>query len=131
MANTKKVTRIEMMEKVLTVLKKVSALEGGELPAYLEEINFINKQIELLEKQKESRKLSPKQEEKRLETENLKTFLFDNLSGKEPLSVTEIVNLFPEKNFTSQKVTSLLRALMVDELVTKTIVKGTSYYGVV
>lgn|GEM_PF-3765811 len=131
-----KATKLEMFERVYNVVSNYNideelSTEEVTVLRYQEELEFIEKQIEAVKKQNASRKTSTKQLEKQHETTLLKAFLYDNLTGYAPQTVTEIVKLFPEKEFTSQKVTYLLRSLLVEGKAVRSTLKGVSYYEII
>jgi DNA-directed RNA polymerase specialized sigma54-like protein len=103
----------------------------------LTDSGFNSEVIEKLTKIKASidKKSNSVNKKKAAETESFKAMLMDFLGNNEPTNengfiVTDIVNSL-DGNYTNQKITSILTKLVADNLVERSVVKGTSYYNVV
>ena len=115
MAN--KMTKKDYFNQLLTI-KEVSANEGL--------VGFINHEIELLAKK------SGKSGQTKTQKENeviLKTIVECLATDKTPMTITELQGAYTElANFSNQKLSALMKKLVDNGTVTKTIDKKKSYF---
>lgn len=120
MANTK----MNMVAKFNAV---IDVLEGREsVMSTSEMVDFIKGRIEILEKKASSKKATATQEA----NEELKTVILDTLTN-EPTTVSDLMkksNVLGE--LSNQKVSALLRALVLDGKVVKTVDKKKSLFSI-
>lgn len=124
MTNTKK-TNTKMTKK--DYFKALLKIE--EVNANSAMVDFINHEIELLEKKNGNRKPTKTQEE----NENLKILILE-IADVQAMTVTEIMKAIQPKveiELTNQKVSALANKLVTDGLMTKTTEKRKSYFQTV
>lgn len=95
----KKITKKEMFTKMLEI---------AEVQANKEMVEFINHEIELLERKNSTKKTTPQQ----AENEKVKEKIIEVLT--EPMTATQIMNKvqpFFETVFTNQRISALLRQM--------------------
>lgn len=94
-----KITKKEMFTKMLAI---------ADVQASAEMVEFINHEIELLERKNSAKKATPQQ----VENEKIKERILEILN--EPMTATQIMNKvqpFFETVFTNQRISALLRQL--------------------
>lgn len=125
MIMTKKITKREMFAMVGKVV------ENSTVENKVEMLNFIEHEIELLEK-KSSKSGQTKTQK---ENEILKAEIFEEMAKLEiPVTVSEFQNVsekFPPIKFSNQKISAMLNQLAKDGKVVKTTEKKKSYFSVV
>ena len=123
MIMTKKITKREMFAMVSAVVEKAEVENKAEM------LNFINHEIELLEKKSsKSGQTKTQKENEILKAEILECFKEIEI----PVTVSEFQNLTrfrPENDFSNQKVSALLNQLAKAGLLVKTIEKKKSYFA--
>ena len=117
MANVK-VTKRERFNQILAI---------ADVQANEELVDFINHEIELLDKKRTGKKQTKTQEA----NEKIKALIVNTLNGNDPMTVTELLGtgVF-EAGTSNQKISALLRQLVNDEVVVKTIDKKVSRFAV-
>ena len=124
MIMTKKMTKREMFAEIMAVVEKAEVENRNEM------MEFIDHEIELLEK-KSSKSGQTKTQK---ENEMLKTEILEELAsiGK-AVTVSEFQSLtrFNPPEFSNQKISALLNQLAKDGKVVKTTEKKKSYFSVV
>ena len=120
MATTKKITKRERFNSLLS-LSEVQADAGL--------VAFIEHEIELLDKKNSADK---KPTAKQTENDGIKTAIVEGMEENRLYTVTEIIKEVTECNeLTNQRVTALLRQLISEGKVVKTIDKRKSYFQLV
>lgn len=110
--------------EMLTAIANVA-----EVAANQEMVDFLNHEIELLNRKSSS---SRKPTKNQLENEEFKTLILDHLAFVEkPKSIKELQTEIPEiSELTNQRVTHMLTDLVKSEKLTKEYVKKTPYYAI-
>lgn len=120
------------MEKII---KKMTKKENFNallaIPAVAENaglVEFINHEIELLDRKSISktgeRKLTPTQ----IENENHKVLILGVMDST-PKTVTDIMKAIPQfADYSNQKIAALVKQLVTEEKVVKSTIKGRSYF---
>lgn len=120
---TKKYTRKELFAMIMVALDSTDCEEKAEM------VEFIEHQMELLEKK--STKSGPTKAQ--IENEALATELYEALVeiGK-PVTITEFQkqSIAEVATLSNQKLTSLMKILIADGKVVKTVEKKKSYFSV-
>lgn len=116
---TKK-TKREMYNEILAV---TAVAENPEM------VDFINRQIELLDHRKEApKKPTTKQIENDLCKADILVFLTD---ADKPMNITDIQNGVPSiTGFSNQRISRLLSALVDADKLTKEYIKGRPYFTI-
>jgi len=113
----KKITKKEMFGKLL-------AIDGVKNNKAL--VDFINHEVELLSRKSgKNGKLTPKQ----LENIALQERILDILKDGNTMTVSEIVKEF-NFEYSSQKVSAMLKQLLQGNKVNRSEIKGVAYFGV-
>lgn len=93
-------------------------------------VEFLNHEIELLERK--NKRTTPTKVQQ--ENENLKKIILEELSEiAKPVTIKELQTLSTRLNlnlYSNQKISSLVRQLKQEELVTSEIQKGRTYYSI-
>lgn len=90
-------------------------------------VEFINGRIELQEKKHASKKQTDTQKA----NESLKATIVETLEGAEPMTVTDLMKSNDElSGYSNQKISAMLRQLVNDEMVVKTVEKGKSLFSI-
>ena len=117
MATTKKMTKREMFEQIKTHLTD---------PA---EVAFVEHELELLAK-KNSGETKPTAQQ--VPTDGIKPAIAEGMTPNRLYTVTELIKEIPEcAELTNQRVSALLRQMIADGTVTKTVDKPKSYSKIV
>ena len=118
MENTKKITKLEV---VTMMLADESIVANEVFKSYLE-----NEKV-LLEKKKGSKKPTKNQEE----NESFKAIITEVLaSAEKPMTIGELIKSDERfANFSTSKMTSLVKALKDNGVVTRTVEKGKAYFA--
>lgn len=118
----KKMTKKEMFSKVIALVNSVECEEKQEM------LDFLNHEVELLNK-KASKSGQTKTQK---ENEVLVEVVFEALATVEkPVTVTEFQNeVVAMSEFSNQKLSALLRKLVESGRVVKTVDKKKSYFSV-
>lgn len=92
-----------------------------------EMVEFLEKQIEMLEKRASAKKPTKKQ----LENEQFKAEILDALTAFDaPMTVSEIRENVPSiAQLTTQRISAMLSALVKDEKVVRTYIKKVAYFA--
>ena len=115
MANTKKMTKKDYFNQ----LKK-------NYPLTEDEVNFINHEIELLDKKNTSEK-KPTAQQKANET--LKEAILKNIKSNVQYTITAIIKTVPEcAELTNQKVSAVVRQMVEKGSLIRTEEKGKAYF---
>ena len=116
----KRITKKEYFAMVVGVVEQANPTNKEELLA------FINHEVELLEKK------SAKSGQTKTQKENeviLKTIVECLATDKTPMTITELQGAYTElANFSNQKLSALMKKLVDNGTVTKTIDKKKSYF---
>lgn len=116
----KKLTKRDKYEMAIAMAK---ANDNGML------VEFFTHEIELLDKKAGKggdKKLTPEQEA----NEKIKVIILDHLDGSKPMTISEMIKTIPECNdFSTSKVSALVRQLKEVGLVKRTEVKGVAYFS--
>jgi hypothetical protein len=113
----KKLTKMENYEKAVALAEKNG---DNEL------VKFFKHEMELLEK----RKISGKKSEKNTENEEYKELILDILeTADKPMTITDIMKADSNLPQSNQKISSLVRQLKEENVVTRTEVKGRAYFA--
>ncbi len=114
---------------VVQMFEEIKALPG--LSA--EQVAFLEKRIEITKKKNASGKggeLTPKQKEKLAETEARKSAVLAVMAEGATYTPSDIVKLLGDPNVpNTQKLTPMLTALVTENRMVKTVVKGRSMYA--
>ena len=111
----KKMTKVEMFK----ALKENYSLSQAE-------IDFIDHEIELLEKKNGNRKPTKAQ----AENEGIKTSILEGMEMGKSYTITDLIKAIPSINdFTNQRVSALVRHLKEANLVDRQEVKGKAYFS--
>ena len=117
MATTKKMTKREMFEQIKSHLTD---------PA---EIAFVEHELELLAKKNSGEKKPTAQQ---VANDGIKTAIAEGMTPNRLYTVTELIKEIPEcAELTNQRVSALLRHMIADGTVTKTVDKRKSYFQIV
>jgi hypothetical protein len=108
------------------VLKGMVEVSNAENKTEL--VEFLTKQIEILDRK--SSAVSAKSAEKKAENDNLKVQVLEALVnfGK-PVTVKEVMGVIP--NLSNQKITYLLKSLVLDNKAVRSEIKKIPYYNAV
>ncbi len=121
---TKKITKREMFAMVSAVVEKAEVENKAEM------LNFINHEIELLEKKSSKSGQSKTQKENEILKEEIFTEL-SKLGEKVTVSEFQSVTRFAPPEFSNQKISALLNQLEKAGRVHKEVIKKKSYFFVV
>ena len=111
----KKMTKVEMFK---ALLENYAFTE--------EEVKFINREIELIEKKNSNRKPTKAQEE----NDGFKTAIVNGMEKEKFYTITDLIKLIPEiSDLTNQRVSALVRQLKDVGLVTRKEEKGKAYFS--
>lgn len=124
MIMTKKITKREMFAMVSAVVEKAEVENKAEM------LNFINHEIELLEKKSSKSGQSKTQKENEILKEEIFTEL-SKLGEKVTVSEFQAVTRFAPPEFSNQKISALLNQLEKTGRVHKEVIKKKSYFFVV
>ena len=117
MATTKKMTKREMFEQIKTHLTDPT------------EIAFVEHELELLAKKNSADKKPTAQQ---VANDGIKTAIADGMTANRLYTVTELIKEIPEcAELTNQRVSALLRQMIADGTVVKTVDKRKSYFQIV
>ena len=117
----KKMTKKEWYE----VLKEV--VMESDMASKTEAIDFINHEVELLEKKATSSKATKTQKENIKISEDIKKAL---IAVNKPVTISELQKLIPEMaDYSNQKLSALLRKLVEEGEVVKTVEKKKSFFS--
>lgn len=121
---TIKVTKKDNFNAILAILATAETANKEAL------IEFVNHEIELLDKKANSSKSVPSKTQ--AENENIKTAIIEALNkAKKALTITEFQTANPEfEEYSNQKLSALFRQLISAGKVEKTVVKKKSYFSV-
>ena len=112
---SKKMTKVEMFKAIM---------DKYELSAT--EIEFINHEIELIEKKNSNRKPTKAQ----TENDVFKTAILEGMEKGKSYTITDLIKSVPAiGDLTNQRVSALVRQLKEDELVVRTMDKGKAYFS--
>lgn len=118
--STTKITKRDMFNKILAV---EAIAKDPELST------FLQKEIELLERRKTSKKPTKKQTENEVYKDVIYNYLVNSETGKCIKELqTENVELF---TFSTQRLSALLKLLLIENRVTKEYINKTPYYTAV
>ena len=121
---TKKITKREMFAMVSAVVEKAEVENKAEM------LNFINHEIELLEKKSSKSGQSKTQKENEILKEEIFVEL-SKLGEKVTVSEFQSVTRFAPPEFSNQKISALLNQLEKAGRVHKEVIKKKSYFFVV
>ena len=124
MIMTKKITKREMFAMVSAVVEKAEVENKAEM------LNFINHEIELLEKKSSKSGQSKTQKENEILKEEIFVEL-SKLGEKVTVSEFQSVTRFAPPEFSNQKISALLNQLEKAGRVHKEVIKKKSYFFVV
>lgn len=120
MTNTKKPTKRDNFNALLKLP------EVANNPAFVE---FINHEIELLDKKNSTEKKPTAQQ---TANEGIKTAILNNLEVGKQYTITDIIKTVPEcGDLTNQRVSALMRQLIEDKVVARTEDKRKAYFHLV
>lgn len=114
-------------EKKLTKREHFEAIKA-KYPLTEDEVKFIDRELELLAKKNASGERKPTATQK--ENEVIKGAILDVLADGEARTVTDILKGL-DGDFTNQKISALVRQLIADGKVEKTVDKRKSYFKIV
>ena len=127
MANEKKITKRDYFNALRNFIEGEDTIDGINCDNVLE---FIDKELALLDKKKSSSANSAKKQE----NEGYKQTILDVLANNEPMCITDIYDASEELstalNRSNQKMSSLLTQLKNENLVIRSEVKGKAYFTV-
>lgn len=113
----KKMTKVEMFK---ALLENYAFTE--------EEVKFINREIELIEKKNSNRKPTKAQEE----NDGFKTAIVNGMEKGKFYTITDLIKFIPEiSDLTNQRVSALVRQLKDVGLVNRKEEKGKAYFSLV
>lgn len=111
----KKMTKVEMFK---AIMDKYALSES--------EIEFINHEIELIEKKNSNRKPTKAQEE----NDVFKSAIVKGMESGKAYTITDLIKSIPEiSDLTNQRVSALVRQLKDDGLVIRKEEKGKAYFS--
>ena len=111
--------------EMLTAIANVSEVSANE-----DMMNFINHEIELLDKRKNSSKRTMTKNQKA--NVEIKDTIFNVLASSEtPMTVSELIATDDLNAYSSQKISALLKQMVESESVNKTIEKKVAKFSVV
>lgn len=115
-------TKKEMFAAIATVVENSNHAQRQDL------MNFVQHEIELLDRRSASKTLTPKQKE----NENFKTEIFNFLeSAERPMTVGEIMESCAALNgLKSQRVTAIISQMVKAQHLVRAEVKGKAYFSV-
>ena len=114
MATTKKMTKREMFEQIKTHLTD---------PA---EVAFVEHELELLAKKNSGEKKPTAQQ---VANDGIKAAIAEGMTPNRLYTVTELIKEIPEcAELTNQRVSALLRQMIADGVIVKTVDKRKSYF---
>lgn len=114
MATTKKMTKREMFEQIKSHLTD---------PV---EVAFVEHELELLAKKNSGDKKPTAQQ---VANDGIKTAIAEGMTANRLYTVTELIKEIPEcAELTNQRVSALLRQMIADGMVVKTVDKRKSYF---
>ena len=117
MATTKKMTKRDMFEQIKSLLTD---------PA---EVAFVEHELELLAKKNSGEKKPTAQQ---VANDGIKTAIAEGMTANRLYTVTELIKEIPEcAELTNQRVSALLRQMIADGTVVKTVDKRKSYFQIV
>ena len=117
MATNKKMTKREMIEQIKSHLTDP------------DEVAFVEHELELLAKKNSADKKPTAQQ---MANDGIKTAIADGMTANRLYTVTELIKEIPEcAELTNQRVSALLRQMIADGTVSKTVDKRKSYFQIV
>lgn len=117
---TKKITKRDRFNQLLAI-EEVKANSGL--------VDFINHEIELLEKKNSSDK---KPTATQIANNNIKEVILETLESGKAYTITEMQKANPDlADLSNQKISALVRQLIADNLVRKEEIKRKSYFSLV
>ena len=117
MATTKKMTKREMFEQIKSHLTDP------------DEVAFVEHELELLAKKNSGEKKPTAQQ---VANDGIKTAIAEGMTANRLYTVTELIKEIPEcAELTNQRVSALLRQMIADGTVVKTVDKRKSYFQIV
>ena len=117
MATTKKMTKREMFEQIKSH------------PLTDDEKAFVEHELELLTKKNSADKKPTAQQ---MANDGIKTAIAEGMTANRLYTVTELIKEIPEcAELTNQRVSALLRQMIADGTVVKTVDKRKSYFQIV
>ena len=117
MATTKKMTKREMFEQIKSHLTDTA------------EVAFVEHELELLAKKNSGEKKPTAQQ---VANDGIKTAIAEGMTTNRLYTVTELIKEIPEcAELTNQRVSALLRQMIADGTVVKTVDKRKSYFQIV
>ena len=117
MATTKKMTKREMFEQIKSHLTDPP------------EVAFVEHELELLAKKNSGEKKPTAQQ---VANDGIKTAIAEGMTANRLSTVTELIKEIPEcAELTNQRVSALLRQMIADGTVVKTVDKRKSYFQIV
>ena len=117
MATIKKMTKREMFEQIKTHLTDPAA------------VAFVEHELELLAKKNSGEKKPTAQQ---VANDGIKTAIAEGMTPNRLYTVTELIKEIPEcAELTNQRVSALLRQMIADGVIVKTVDKRKSYFQIV
>ena len=117
------------MEKKLTKKEQFANLyaivENSTVENKLDLLSFIDHEVALLEKKSSKTKLTIQQKANLKILDTLRSVIAEN---NKAVTISELIKTEPLKNFTSQKISALMRKLIESGEVEKTQIKKVSYF---
>ena len=118
MANVKKLTKKDKFNVLLTF---------AEVKANAELVEFINHEIELLDKKNSAEKKPTAQQ---TANDSIKVAILDNMEEGKKYTITDLIKTVPEcADLTNQRVSALVRQLVDDKVVVRTEDKRKAYFS--
>ena len=118
MANVKKLTKKDKFNALLSL---------AEVKANPSLVEFINHEIELLDKKNSSEKKPTAQQ---TANEAIKSAIVDNMVEGKKYTITDLIKTVPEcADLTNQRVSALIRQLVDDKVVVRTEDKRKAYFS--
>jgi hypothetical protein len=120
MNTNKKITKAMRFEEMANIFTEMNRPDLAD---------FCNKQIELLAKKNTTKDGEKKLTATQKVNEAIKTMLYAEMESGKPYTITQMIKELPSvKDFTNQKVRSLIGQLMDTKLVIRTEEKGVAYF---
>jgi predicted transcriptional regulator len=118
MANVKKLTKKDKFNALLSI---------AEVKSNADLVEFINHEIELLDKKNSSEKKPTAQQ---TANEAIKAAILDNMVEGKRYTITDLIKTIPEcADLTNQRVSALIRQLVDDKVVVRTEDKRKAYFS--
>ena len=115
----KKITKKEMFTNLYNLV------DASKAENKLDLLNFIDHEIELLEKKSSKTKLTIQQKANLKILDTIRGIMAEN---NKAVTISELIKTEPLKNFTNQKISALMRKLIESGEVEKTQIKKVSYF---